>query len=107
MTFFAFFDFVTQKVMMPLGGLLMAIFVAWVLPKKIVQAQLRLPGGRPVEVLWEVLIKVATPLGVLAVFVYALWGYFRDLYHFVVGVLAAFVYVLWDYFQDLYHFVVG
>ena len=74
MTFFAFFDFVTQKVMMPLGGLLMAIFVAWVLPKKIVQAQLRLPGGRPVEVLWEVLIKVATPLGVLAVFVYALWG---------------------------------
>ena len=74
MTFFDFFDFVTQKVMMPLGGLLMAIFVAWVLPKKIVQAQLRLPGGRPVEVLWEVLIKVATPLGVLAVFVYALWG---------------------------------
>ena len=107
MTFFAFFDFVTQKVMMPLGGLLMAIFVAWVLPKKIVQAQLRLPGGRPVEVLWEVLIKVATPLGVLAVFVYALWDYFRDLYHFVVGVLAAFVYVLWDYFQYLYHFVVG
>ena len=78
LTFFDFFDFVTQKVMMPLGGLLIAIFVAWVLPKKIVQAQLRLPGGRPVEVLWEVLIRVAAPLGVFAVFAYTL-------YHFFIG----------------------
>ncbi len=77
-TIFDFFDFVTQKVMLPLGGLLIAIFAAYVLPKKVVQAQLRLPGGRPVEVLWEVLIKVAAPLGVLTVFVYTL-------YHFVVG----------------------
>ena len=84
MTFFDFFDYVTQKVMMPLGGLLMAIFVAWVVPKKIVQAQLRLPGGRPVEVLWEVLIKVAAPLGVLWVFVYALWDDLQELYRLVV-----------------------
>ncbi len=76
MTFFDFFDFVTQKVMLPLGGLLIAVFAAWVLPKKIVQAQLRLPGGRPVEVLWEVLIKVVAPLGVLWVFVYTLYHYF-------------------------------
>ena len=78
MTVFDFFDFVTQKVMLPAGGLLIAIFAAYVLPKKVVQAQLRLPGGRPVEVLWAVLIKVAAPLGVLTVFVYTL-------YHFVTG----------------------
>ena len=76
MTFFDFFDFVTQKVMLPLGGLLIAVFTAWVLPKKIVQAQLKLPGGRPVEVLWEVLIKVVAPLGVLAVFGYTLYHFF-------------------------------
>ena len=76
-TFFDFLDFVTQKVMLPLGGLLIAIFAAYVLPKKVVQAQLRLPGGRPVEILWEVLIKVAAPLGVLTVSAYTL-------YHFVV-----------------------
>ena len=70
MTFFDFFDFVTQKVMLPLGGLLIAIFAAYVLPKTVVRAQLRLPGGRPVEILWDVLIKVAAPLGVLTVFVY-------------------------------------
>ena len=40
------------------------------LPKTVVRAQLRLPGGRPVEILWDVLIKVAAPLGVLTVFVY-------------------------------------
>ncbi len=76
MTFFDFFDFVTQKVMLPLGGLLIAVFAAWVLPKKIVQAQLKLPGGRPVEVLWEALIKVVAPLGVLAVFGYTLYHFF-------------------------------
>ena len=74
MTFFDFFDFVTQKIMLPLGGLLIAIFVAWVVPKTLVQDQLRLPGGRPVEVLWQVLIKVVAPLGVLFVF-----------YHFFIG----------------------
>ena len=78
MTVFDFFDFVTQKVMLPAGGLLIAIFAAYVLPKTVVQSQLRLPGGRPVEVLWAVLIKVAAPLGVLTVFVYTL-------YHFVTG----------------------
>ncbi len=77
-TVFDFFDFVTQKVMLPAGGLLIAIFAAYVLPKTVVQAQLRLPGGRPVEVLWAVLIKVAAPLGVLTVFAYTL-------YHFVIS----------------------
>ena len=77
-TIFDFFDFVTQKVMLPAGGLLIAIFAAYVLPKTVVQSQLRLPGGRPVEALWAVLIKVAAPLGVLTVFVYTL-------YHFVTG----------------------
>ncbi len=74
MTFFDFFDFVTQKVMLPLGGLLIAVFAAWVLPKDIVRAQLRLPGGRPVEVLWEVLIKIVAPLGVLWVFYHFFFG---------------------------------
>ncbi len=75
-TVFDFFDFVTQKVMLPAGGLLIAIFAAYVLPKTVVQAQLRLPGGRPVEVLWAVLIKVAAPLGVLTVFAYTLYHFF-------------------------------
>ncbi|MCY3820029.1 MAG: sodium-dependent transporter [Gammaproteobacteria bacterium] len=76
MTFFDFFDFVTQKVMLPLGGLLIAVFAAWVLPKTVVDAQLRLPGGGPVELLWQVLIEVAAPLGVFAVFAYTLYHFF-------------------------------
>ena len=77
-TVFDFFDFVTQKVMLPAGGLLIAIFAAYVLPKSVVQSQLKLPGGRPVEVLWAVLIKVAAPLGVLTVFVYTLYHFIAD-----------------------------
>ena len=73
MTFFDFMDYVTQKVMLPLGGLLIALFTAWVLPKALVSGQLKLRAGAP-TLLWTLLIKVSAPLGVLAVFAYALFG---------------------------------
>ena len=73
MTFFDFMDYATQKVMLPLGGLLIALFAGWVLPKTIVGEQLGLRDGVP-ALAWAVLIKVVAPLGVLAVFAYALLG---------------------------------
>ena len=73
MTFFDFMDYVTQKVMLPLGGLLIALFAGWVLPNTIVGEQLGLREGVP-ALLWTVLIKVVAPVGVLAVFAYALFG---------------------------------
>ena len=72
LTVFDFLDYVTQKIMLPLGGLFIAVFVGWVLPKKIVGSQLGLGEGTPTLV-WTVLIRVLAPLGVLAVFVYAIF----------------------------------
>ena len=72
LTIFDFLDYVTQKIMLPLGGLFIAVFVGWVLPKTVVGAQLGLPEGLP-STLWSALIRVVAPLGVLAVFVYAIF----------------------------------
>ena len=73
MTFFDLMDFLTQKIMLPMGGLLIALFAGWVLPQTVVGDQLGLREGAP-KLLWTVLIKVTAPLGVLAIFLYALVG---------------------------------
>lgn len=71
-TFFDFVDYVSQNIMLPLGGLLIALCAGWVLPKALVNTQLKLPAG--VVPVWSVLIKYVAPAGVLAVFVYTLFG---------------------------------
>ncbi len=69
---FAFIDYLTQNVMLPLGGLAMALFVAFVLPKAITFEQLGIDGGAKAMV-WLVLIRFIAPVGVLAVFVYTIY----------------------------------
>ncbi len=69
---FAFIDYLTQNIMLPLGGLMIALFVAFVLPKSITSEQLGLEGGAK-EALWSVLIRVVAPAGVLTVFVYTIY----------------------------------
>ena len=73
LTFFGFVDYISQNVMLPLGGLFIALFAGFVLPKTVVASQLGLAEGFG-AVLWATLIKVVAPLGVLAVFVYTIFG---------------------------------
>lgn len=73
LTFFDFVDYVSQNVMLPLGGMLIALFAAWGLPKTVVGAQLGLQTGW-VNVLWKVLCGIVAPLGVLIVFLATLLG---------------------------------
>lgn len=72
-TFFDFASFVTDKVMLPLGGLFIALFGAWALPRTVVGAQLGIDGGFK-AVLWKLLCGVVAPLAVLVVFVSTLIG---------------------------------
>lgn len=72
---FEFLDFISGNVMLPLGGLFIALFAGYVLPKSIVSTQLGLPT-RGASILWTVLIKVIAPLGVIAIFVYTIAGKF-------------------------------
>ncbi len=70
MTIFDLLDFITTNVLLPLGGLFTAAFVGWVLPRSVVDEQLRFTGA--MRVVWQVLVRVVAPLGVLTIFVVTL-----------------------------------
>lgn len=72
-TFFDTVDHISQNVMLPLGGMLIALFAGWVLPRTVVGAQLGLQRAWS-NVLWKILCGVLAPLGVLAVFAGSLLG---------------------------------
>jgi NSS family neurotransmitter:Na+ symporter len=63
-TLFDLFNFVAANMLLPLGGLLMAIFVGWRLTMR--SAELELGGGRGFAI-WRFLIRYVTPLAMLVV----------------------------------------
>jgi len=67
LNFFDFVDYVSQNVMLPLGGLFIALFAAYALPRTVIGAQLGIDSGLA-HGLWKLLCGVVAPLGVLAVF---------------------------------------
>ncbi len=73
MTIFDFVDYVSQNVMLPLGGLFIALFAAFALPKTVLRNQLGLKGAGG-ELSWTLLAGVVAPLGVLMVFLVAVIG---------------------------------
>jgi NSS family neurotransmitter:Na+ symporter len=68
MDFFTTVDHISQNLMLPIGGLLIGLFVAWALPKAVVKSQLGLRANSA-WLVWKVLIGVVAPLGVLVVFI--------------------------------------
>ena len=65
-TFFDSIDYVTANIMLPLGGLLMAMFVAWVMTPEHRQTEIRLSEGL---MKWFVLdLKWFAPVAILIVF---------------------------------------
>ena len=73
LTVFGFIDYVSQNIMLPLGGMLIAVFAVWVVPKAVTQKQLGIKGAAALWG-WRLLAGVIAPLCVLAVFVYTLLG---------------------------------
>ena len=70
MGFFDFFDYVTAKFMMPLGGILITVFVGWYLDRRLALSQLTCGGNawnRSARVLLF-LIRWVAPVGVGMVF---------------------------------------
>lgn len=70
MGFFDLFDFVTAKYMMPLGGLLITLFVGWYLNQKIVRDELTNEGTLQVRSYRFLLflIRWVAPVGVVIIF---------------------------------------
>jgi NSS family neurotransmitter:Na+ symporter len=70
-TLFDLLDFLTANIMLPLTGLLLAVFAGWVMSKQATQDELEMQDG-PAYRLWRGIIRYVTPVGVLIVFVYNL-----------------------------------
>ena len=63
---FDLLDYLASNVMLPLGGLLIVLFVGWMLPRPVVKAETGFVDRRCYR-LWHVLIRWVTPLALLLI----------------------------------------
>ncbi len=70
-TFFDFFDHITTNIMLPLGGLVIAIFSGWFMKEQYAKEELAFSDT--MFALWRFMIRFVTPTLVLVVFVYNLF----------------------------------
>jgi len=66
--FFDTIDYLTSRILLPLGGLAFAIFAGWVLKREVVRDELAMKSPLLFSVVYW-LIRVVAPIGVLIVFV--------------------------------------
>jgi NSS family neurotransmitter:Na+ symporter len=68
--FFDLFDFTVTKFLMPLGGLMMTLFVGWYLDRRLVESELTNAGSISVRAmrLLLFLIRWVAPAGILVIF---------------------------------------
>jgi NSS family neurotransmitter:Na+ symporter len=66
-TYFDLLDFLTSNIMLPLGGLLIGVFAAWVIKKQSSVEELGMGDGLAYQV-WSILVRYVTPVGVGLIF---------------------------------------
>lgn len=76
-TFFDWCEFLSTTVMLPLGGLLVAIFVGWRMSRTATLAELGVADGVFYRS-WRVLVQVVAPIGVLLIFGNAIIDFLQD-----------------------------
>ncbi|MBR7888748.1 sodium-dependent transporter [Marinomonas sp. A79] len=62
---FDFLDYITANIMLPLGGILIALFAGWIVKDKFAQDELQLPAG--IYTLWNFSMKFTAPIAVAIV----------------------------------------
>ncbi len=70
MTFFDLLDYLTANIMLPLGGLLIAVFSGWLMKKASSREEFAMSGVR--YALWRTLIRYVSPLAVVVVFLHVI-----------------------------------
>jgi NSS family neurotransmitter:Na+ symporter len=68
-TFFDLKDYLASNILLPLGGLLIALFTAWVVPRSLSKQQLAMHRGFK---LWWILIRYLAPVGIAIIFLHAI-----------------------------------
>lgn len=71
-TFFDLFDYLTSNIMLPIGGLFIAIFAAWVMTQAARREELDAEPPDMSYKTWLFLIRYITPIGVALVFLNAI-----------------------------------
>ncbi|MDR1890542.1 MAG: sodium-dependent transporter [Zoogloeaceae bacterium] len=66
-------DFLTSRIMMPLSGLAIAIFVGWAMGRTAVADEIRL--NRHAFTLWLNVLRFLVPVGITLVFVFRIFGW--------------------------------
>jgi NSS family neurotransmitter:Na+ symporter len=70
LTFFDTLDFITANIMLPLGGLFIAIFAGWLMHESSSREEFK--TNNVVYSVWQFLVKYITPVAVIIVFLNAL-----------------------------------
>lgn len=68
MTFFALLDYFTANLLMPLGGILIALFVGWSIKREHLENELNF-GSPVIAQVWLVLMRFIAPLAILFVLI--------------------------------------
>jgi len=74
MDFNGIVDFVSNQIMLPIGGLLLAVFAAWVMSPEMIRSELGLQGSGWFKV-WHNLIRFAVPLAIGAILITGLFDF--------------------------------
>jgi len=74
MTFYELAEFISSTLLLPLGGLLTAIFVGWVASSDVLGSELGLSTDSRSFRLWRMLVRYLAPLAIGIVFVSSLTG---------------------------------
>ena len=72
MTFFDFLDFLTANIMLPLGGLLIAVFAGWKMARADAHKEIAETSELQFDI-WLLMVRWVSPLAVAAVFIFLLW----------------------------------
>lgn len=77
-TFFNLLDFASAKIMLPVGGFFISVFVGWYLDKSLIQAQISNSGTLRIPAsfikVYIFVLKYVAPLAILAIFLYGFLG---------------------------------
>ena len=68
MDFFQLNNFIVSNLIMPIGALLLAIFVGWQVKRNVLRDELGLPEGG-IFAIWHVLIKFFCPVAIIAILI--------------------------------------
>ncbi|MDC0172553.1 sodium-dependent transporter [Gammaproteobacteria bacterium] len=74
-TFFDFLDFLTANIMLPISGLLITLFVGYVIKREVIAFEMQGTSARVIQV-WELTIKYIAPLAIALVFIMGVYDKF-------------------------------